>query len=118
MGLEDVEFGTVFAVDESGSPVPVDGVDVPSTYVDDAGELIVEGDYWVALAGYSGQHGYSGPVMHPSEYLGGRMADDMRDPEMFSPGTRFVVVGVEALDNDGEPAGWAVLYREPGAVPA
>lgn len=30
---------------------------------------------WEALTGYSGQYGYSGPVMHDSEYLGGTLSD-------------------------------------------
>lgn len=40
-------------------------------------EHIEPGQAWELLNGYSGQHRYSGPIMHASEYIGGRMADDI-----------------------------------------
>lgn len=68
---------------------------------------------WQLLTGYSGQWRYSGPVMHPSEHVGGRLADHILE----NPG-EYVVTEVTALgptedDDDAEPAGWAICYREP-----
>lgn len=68
---------------------------------------------WEPLDGYSGQYRYSGPIMHPSEFIGGRLADDI----VAKPGV-YVVVSVECLgpneDSDPEePAGWAVLRQTP-----
>lgn len=41
------------------------------------GEL--DSDRWELLDGYSGQQGYSGPIMHASELIGGGMARDILD---------------------------------------
>lgn len=81
----------------------------PDAYVDTDGTDHFEGDpRWKPMAGYSGQHGYSGPVMHASEYIGGRMAEDI----LSTPGIYTTLV-VGAYDDDGEwseePAGWAVV---------
>jgi len=73
------------------------------------------GDEWSFVDGFSGQYGYRGPIMHVSEYLGGGMADHVLE----TPGI-YVVVVVEVLDDpdwdytneNPEPAGWALLYRE------
>lgn len=73
------------------------------------GELDRQGWSWVN--GYSGQQGYSGPLMHESEFIGGGMEKEIRS----TPGL-YVKVQVY-LDRDDEKysgnwAGWAVLYRE------
>lgn len=70
---------------------------------------------WSPMYGYSGQYGYSGPIMHASEFIGGRMADDI----LAEPGLYVVVIvpgGCDDSDDctDGctcepEPAGWVVL---------
>ena len=91
--------------------------------------LIIDGADWEPVSGYSGQHGYAGPVMHPSEYLGGGMARDLLSGELGAGW--FVIVAIEnhACDDftmhgqctpDGddcgrgctsEPAGWILLHR-------
>ena len=62
---------------------------------------------WELLTGWTGQHAYRGPVMHPSEFVGGRLAEHI----IATPGT-YVVTAVETDDGDDEPAGWAIAYRE------
>lgn len=66
---------------------------------------------WEPERGWTGQYGYAGPIMHPSEYIGGHLADHILE----TPGL-WVAVSVECIpwDEDGESdaAGWAVLYRE------
>lgn len=61
--------------------------------------------------GYTGQFGYRGPVMHASEYIGGRLEADI----LATPGV-YVVTSVEVEpdeeDEDPEPAGWIVLKRK------
>lgn len=75
-------------------------------------------DGWEFIDGYSGQEGYSGPVMHHSEYVGGAMERDI----LAEPGVYTAVV-VDCLTDDDypdgvpedveiEPAGWAVLRRK------
>jgi len=96
---------------------------------------------WDLLRGYTGQYSYSGPVMHQSEYIGGRMAEHI----LGTPGD-YVALVVESEDlhdwrpanehngdgsaewcracgdvqdadnkdslcHGGEPAGWAVAFK-------
>ena len=61
---------------------------------------------WELLRGYTGQHGYSGPVMHASEYVGGALARDILD----TPGTYAVVYVSDLADLDAGPYGWAVAH--------
>lgn len=64
----------------------------------------LEDGRWELLNGYSGQHRYSGPIMHASEYIGGYMERDILD----NPGLYVALVDYP-LD-DSEPEGWAVAY--------
>jgi hypothetical protein len=54
----------------------------PNLYDDD-----LDSDSWELLNGYSGQDRYAGPIMHPSEFIGGGMARDILD----TPGTYVAV---------------------------
>lgn len=65
----------------------------------------VDDDRWTLMKGYSGQYGYSGPIMHNSEYIGGRMEQDIRE----TPG--FYVALVNTYLDDDVLEGWAVAYR-------
>ena len=71
---------------------------------------------WTAINGYSGQQGYRGPTMHSSEFLGGRMAEDVLE----DIGGIYTLVTVECLpdwearaeeENEelNNPAGWMLL---------
>jgi len=60
-----------------------------------------------AVTGHSGQHGYSGPIMHPSEQLGGGMASDVLD----SPGT-YMLTEAQDFDDPDNLVGWVLLRRE------
>ena len=108
----------VITVDEGGHVTEPQGIYAPELEmeVDGDGQILDEheADYkaeaarqgWELLEGFTGQHAYRGPVMHPSEYVGGRLADHIRE----TPGT-YVVIVVRC--SDGEDAGWAVAYRPP-----
>lgn len=81
------------------------------------GEPDVSRTDWEPVTGYSGQHGYSGPVMHTSEFLGCRMAEDVLE----DAGGIYCLTVVECLPEWGatdeerdevrgsEPAGWMLL---------
>lgn len=103
------DFGHPFMVTVDGDLVDaLADVYAPEVFHDDVSDIQVGGHGWTPLRGYTGQHGYRGPVMHPSEYLGGRLADDI----LATPGV-YVVCAVDVLDGeDSEPAGWAVLRRD------
>jgi hypothetical protein len=97
--------------------------------VSDNGESVSEP--WSLMTGYSGQYRYSGPCMHASEYIGGRIARDI----LAQPGWYVALVAeADSCDSDGceecnpfgdtpcpvdcdlcasdEPAGWVVAYVE------
>jgi hypothetical protein len=73
---------------------------------------------WQLMTGYTGQYGYNGPVMHSSEFIGGRMARDILE----TPGL-YVALIVESdcgnteehcTEEDGcqcEADGWAVAFK-------
>lgn len=86
---------------------------------------------WEPERGWTGQYGYSGPVMHASEFVGGALADHVAE----TPGL-WVAVEVSCLPDeapdkndedhdpedcetcersdagDYEPAGWAILHMD------
>lgn len=66
---------------------------------------------WDVQTGWSGQYSYSGPIMHTSEYIGGALADHIRETDGY-----WVVVAAECWPVNGgdetEPAGWLLLHRE------
>lgn len=91
------------------------GVYAPEVYVecsDDGqvtGEPVAEG--WDLMTGYSGQYGCSGPIMHASEYVGGRLERDI----MAESGL-YVVTEVKGLrpavdELSADPVGWVVARR-------
>lgn len=106
--LNDImEFDHVITVGADGSIADADGLYAPDVYMDD--DHPVEGSGWTVLRGFTGQHGYGGHVMHPSEFIGGGLEDHIRQ----NPG-HYVVVEVRDEDgefDDAEPVGWAIAYR-------
>lgn len=97
----------VLYVDRDGNGVGEEEID---------GQQWNESTRWQAINGYSGQHGYSGPTMHASEYLGGNMARDV----LADIGATYVVTTVECLpvwdateeeemEVRDNPAGWMLL---------
>ena len=107
--------------------------------VDEDGNDIFEmSTGWELLRGFTGQYSYNGPVMHPSEYVGGGLERHILE----TPGY-YVVLEVKALEahvwqvsrftgtktcercgllpldeddtestcESSEPVGWAIAYR-------
>jgi hypothetical protein len=118
-----MEFDHVVRVHPDGTVTDAeDGWWAPEVYidVDEDGQALDNSDEelarmvspWRLMDGYSGQYRYSGPVMHASEFIGGRMEDDIRE----RPGV-YVACVVECLgpnpgaDENEEPAGWVVCYQ-------
>ena len=111
-----VEFDCPFAITESGRVVQgaPGSIHTPRVEHDDFHDMLIDGvpyrnnSHWEALTGYTGQYGYRGPVMHPSEQLAGGIASDVLE----TPGV-YVVTAVECEPTDDDPdpfpAGWAIL---------
>lgn len=104
--LNDIEFDHPFRIREDGSVEDVyPEFYPPSVYHDEESDVRIDGECWEAFStGYTGQFGYRGPVMHASEFIGGRLETDMLE----SPGV-YVITTVETDAEDDEPAGWIVL---------
>lgn len=119
---ELMEFGTVVLSDGAGNVSVADRSDAPAVYevvyltLDADGQSTnddVQGLYegWTLLSGFTGQHGYNGPVMHDSEYIGGGMESHIRTTAGY-----YVALIVDGLPDDQDadenvPIGWAVAYR-------
>lgn len=83
------------------------------------GEEIISTEDWTLLSGFTGQYYYNGPVMHESEYIGGRLEQHI----LSTPGLYAAVLiypsweEQEAVTDEdeefrnAEPYGWAVAYR-------
>lgn len=116
---EIMEFDHPVTVDADGIVTDAEDAYAPELImpVDEDGQALLSADEhlkaqagdagWTLLTGWTGQYGYRGPVMHPSEFVGGRLAEHI----IANPGT-YVVTAVETDDGDEEPAGWAIAYRE------
>lgn len=92
------------------------GVYAPEVIHDDADDVAIYGDGWRCFTGMTGQYGYHGAVMHPSEYIGSGIAQVIAEHAADNPGAVFAIVTVEVLpdddDEEPEPAGWAIAYRD------
>lgn len=129
---EVMEFDTVVSVFSNGVVEVLPNIYAPDVtqYIDEHGSApnepeicqseptIAAPDYWEFLTGYTGQHGYNGACMHQSEYVGGRLAQDILD----EPAVYCVVAIYEdcicerdeydqCIDHD-TPSSWAVLKLE------
>lgn len=93
------------------------GAHAPSVYHDAETDITVDQDGWSAIKGMSGQDSYQGAVFHPSEYIGTAIAQRMSDLSDETPQV-FVVCVCEVHpedadgDEDPEPAGWVILYKD------
>jgi hypothetical protein len=77
---------------------------------DDERDMIeqVAREGWTLLTGWTGQYlAGNSPIMHASEYIGGALEQHIRE----TPGL-YAAVAVETLDDDDDPAGWVLAYRE------
>ncbi len=108
---ELMSFDHVIEVHENGTVSEPENIYAPEVY---EGQVLAEG--WELLKGYTGQYSYSGPVMHDSEYIGGRLATDI----LNTPGVYAAVVNYSECDqvneedccpvdcNDDHIDGWAI----------
>lgn len=81
-------------------------IDAPAdVYAPDLHDGELGGEGWTFLDGFSGQQGYSGPLMHQSEFVGGGMETYIRE----HPG--LYVTLVNYLYDEEEPTEWAVAFR-------
>lgn len=93
----------------------------PGDYLD-IEDLVQQSDAahgWDMITGFSGQHGYSGPLMHVSEQFDGPMADAVRREAGMGEVFKLIYVehgdyddeGDEMYDGEPQVAGWMLLRR-------
>ena len=64
---------------------------------------------WSLLTGYSGQYGYSGPIMDPAEFIGGGLERDIRSTPGIYVAVTVIGVRPDGSSNcDDDIVGWAV----------
>lgn len=95
-----MEFDHVIEVHADGTITEPQGVRAPEMC-----NHRLDSPDWELMNGYSRQEGYGGPIMHPSELIGGVLADDI----MSTPGLYVAIVSYG--DTDDDAAGWAIAYR-------
>lgn len=115
-----MEFGHVIRVHEDGTvsdPADVHGPEIVYLQLDADGQSLDDDfidvpDGWTPMRGYTGQYGYNGPVMHSSEFIGGRMERDILSEPAFY--VAVVVDGLPAEDSSDEDMniGWAVFRKD------
>lgn len=117
-----MEFDHVIQVHPDGTITEPSGVYAPEislsaapdgqiSAADDADMVaFVKAQGWELLTGFTGQYGYSGPLMHPSEYVGGGLEKHIRE----TPGVYVACVADVQPDGaeESESVGWVVAYRE------
>jgi hypothetical protein len=76
-------------------------------------ELHIEGPWESVTHRMSGQHAYTGPIMHPSEFVGAGMARLLLSDE---PQALALAEVTDPDDVDGDPVGWTIVrYTGTGA---
>ena len=110
-----MEFDRVIRSNGDGTFEDVRDVSTPevSLYETESGTWELESlrGGWEFLTGFSGQHGYDGPLMHASEYIGGGLAEHIANvPGLYVAAVAYPMPLNE--DEDPEPDSWVVLYRE------
>jgi len=82
--------------------------DAPGVYAPSLDSETLDSDKWeLVTGGYTQQYGYNGPIMHASEQIGGRLAENI----LAEPGVYVSLVAnaePEGDDDDPEPEGWAI----------
>lgn len=115
MSLENIAFDTPFTFDgENVHESPE--LHSPSVYIheldenDSMSEPYIDGTGWEFVTGHSGQHGYTGAVMHPSENISSGMMKALH--EKHGDNATYVVTEVINEDDMDDLVGWTVLVKQ------
>lgn len=107
----DIEFYQAFTFD--GANIMPNDYAVPEVELIDGELEISPQQNWIPMQGYSGQHGYSGPIMHESEQFSPNLLQDMH--KQFGPHSIYGLAVVESYNeefDEYDAAGWIILVWE------
>ena len=111
----EMEFGSVIYSHGDGTVSDARTMRGPDVYTDELedGTWVEEAldEPWELLDGFSGQHGYSGPIMHASEYISGGLARHILETAGFYVATVVMPMPLDE-DDDVDSDEWAVAYTE------
>ena len=107
----DIEFYQSFTFD--GANIAPHDYTVPEVELIDGELEISPRQKWEPVTGYSGQHGYSGPIMHASEQFSPNVLQDMH--ERYGSHSIYGLAVVESWDDEHDEydaVGWIILVWE------
>lgn len=112
-----ISFDTVYTVTAENEIERADGLYAPETYgfENENGEFELENlaEGWSYVSGKSGQYSYSGPIMHPSEFISAGWAKEI----LSNVGYTFCVTEITNLDDEDDLVGWGFLeYDSENAI--
>lgn len=115
MSLNDrMSFDHIIRVHDDGRVTDEPNLYAPSLM----DEEIEDADWEFFSTGYTGQHGYNGPIMHNSEFIGGRLEKDILE----TPGVYVAVIANWTPEDEAEKEiedyyseGWAILRMKEGS---
>lgn len=115
--IQAQEFDSVWTI-RGDSVLPCRGpVWAPEVYIDADGGDHLDGPGWSFVSGgMTGQYGYNGPVLHPSEFVGPGVA--ARLAELSVDYLAFALVVVSDPDDEDQDAGWAIVGYDGAEVVA
>lgn len=105
--IDALEFGATFRI-VNGSVVETKDY-APEVFNAPNGDITIDGG-WTTITGFTGQYGYNGAVMHPSEFVGTLIADHLAYLATGDDSIVFAIVTVDDIDGY-EPVGWTIAYR-------
>lgn len=119
----DPDFDHVYLIDGLGIIVEPDApIWAPEVMNDPTEDVHVSDSSWAVLTGHTGQHGYNGAVMHPSEQWGDWAIRDLAsraDEGHIAFCITEVRPDLDEQDNDDysdeSPIGWAVAWKRVSA---
>ena len=104
-----MDFGHVIYVTETGEVLEDPNVSANPPEFLDINEIDEDAPHswepWQLLTGWTGQYGYNGGCFHPSEFIGGALAEHI----LSTPGN-WVAVTVEDPETPDLDIGWALLH--------
>lgn len=110
--MSDFDFDSVYDLNGQRTPDEYAPDVTLCDYTTGNGDVEVDNPQWGVVTGKTGQYGYNGAVMHPSETASDELVIEwVREAD----GDLFAIVEVRDVDGsypDGDPIGWAVAYRK------